>query len=264
MNVEIADRLIKLRKEKGLSQEELADRLGVSRQAVSKWERAAASPDTDNLITLAKLYGISLDELLRTSDDETSTFRQETVNNEDTKEELSHKKEFKFEKGGIHIIDENSEVHVGTHEVHIIDGKSEINVDKDAIKEYTKNHKKFLAIYGIVNGVLAALITVTYILLGVYVEGGWEIGWNLYFLLPIVSSLISAIKDKKLCNFAFPVLVTNIYLLVGLLAGIWHPTWVLFILIPVFYSIAGVIDKHNKTTKNLTELVIEHNNENED
>ena len=66
MTIEIADRLVKLRKKYGYSQEELADKLGLSRQAVSKWERAEASPDTDNLICLAKLYGVSLDELLAT------------------------------------------------------------------------------------------------------------------------------------------------------------------------------------------------------
>ena len=64
MNIEIANRLVQLRKNHNLSQEELAARIGVSRQAVSKWERAEASPDTDNLILLARLYGISLDELL--------------------------------------------------------------------------------------------------------------------------------------------------------------------------------------------------------
>ncbi len=66
MNVEIANRLQMLRKKNGYSQEELAERIGISRQAVSKWERAEASPDTDNLILLAKLYGVTLDELLRT------------------------------------------------------------------------------------------------------------------------------------------------------------------------------------------------------
>ena len=64
MNIETANKLVELRKKHGLSQEELADKLGVSRQAVSKWERSEASPDTDNLIELAKLYDISLDELL--------------------------------------------------------------------------------------------------------------------------------------------------------------------------------------------------------
>ncbi|MEQ3361695.1 helix-turn-helix transcriptional regulator [Raoultibacter massiliensis] len=64
MNVEIAERLAARRKEAGLSQEGLAQKLGVSRQAVSKWERSESSPDTDNLIALAKLYGVSLDDLL--------------------------------------------------------------------------------------------------------------------------------------------------------------------------------------------------------
>lgn len=66
MNVETANRLQTLRKKNGYSQEELAEKIGISRQAVSKWERAEASPDTDNLILLAKLYGVTLDELLKT------------------------------------------------------------------------------------------------------------------------------------------------------------------------------------------------------
>lgn len=64
MNIKLADRLVALRKENKLSQEALAERLGLSRQSISKWERAEASPDTDNLIALAELYGMSLDELL--------------------------------------------------------------------------------------------------------------------------------------------------------------------------------------------------------
>lgn len=66
MNVETANRLQNLRKKNGYSQEELAEKIGISRQAVSKWERAEASPDTDNLILLARLYGVTLDELLNT------------------------------------------------------------------------------------------------------------------------------------------------------------------------------------------------------
>ena len=63
-NVDIADRLVKLRKKNGFSQEALADKIGVSRQAVSKWERSESSPDTDNLISLAKIYNLTMDEIL--------------------------------------------------------------------------------------------------------------------------------------------------------------------------------------------------------
>ena len=73
MNIETANKLVELRKKHGLSQEELADKLGVSRQAVSKWERSEASPDTDNLIELAKLYDISLDELLLNKENNTES-----------------------------------------------------------------------------------------------------------------------------------------------------------------------------------------------
>ena len=64
MDLAMAQRLVDRRKAAGLSQEALAAQLGVSRQAVSKWERSESSPDTDNLIALAALYGVSLDELL--------------------------------------------------------------------------------------------------------------------------------------------------------------------------------------------------------
>ena len=55
MNYKTGERLAKYRKKANMSQEELADKLNVSRQAVSKWERGESSPDTDNLIALASL-----------------------------------------------------------------------------------------------------------------------------------------------------------------------------------------------------------------
>lgn len=85
MTIETADRLVELRKENGLSQEALAARLGVSRQAISKWERAEASPDTDNLIALATLYGMTLDELLHKVNNEELPVT--SANNADKKEE---------------------------------------------------------------------------------------------------------------------------------------------------------------------------------
>ena len=64
MTLEIADRLCAYRKYHNLSQEELAEKLNISRQAVSNWERAESSPDTDNLIQLSQVYSVTLDELL--------------------------------------------------------------------------------------------------------------------------------------------------------------------------------------------------------
>ena len=59
-----ADKLIQLRKEKGLSQEDLADSLGVSRQAVSRWEQGNTFPDLPNLQKIVKVFGVSADYLI--------------------------------------------------------------------------------------------------------------------------------------------------------------------------------------------------------
>ena len=56
-----------LRRRLGLSQAELAEKLGVSAQAVSKWETAAALPDVELLLELSKLYGVSVNELLEST-----------------------------------------------------------------------------------------------------------------------------------------------------------------------------------------------------
>lgn len=61
----LADKIIELRKKNGWSQEELADKLGVSRQAVSKWEGAQAVPDMNRVLKLSEIFGVSTDFLLK-------------------------------------------------------------------------------------------------------------------------------------------------------------------------------------------------------
>lgn len=61
----LADKLIDLRKKQGWSQEELADKLNVSRQAVSKWESAQAIPDVDKIVALSEVFNVSTDYLLK-------------------------------------------------------------------------------------------------------------------------------------------------------------------------------------------------------
>lgn len=60
----MAEKILALRKKAGLSQEELADKLGVSRQAVSRWEMGSAFPDAPNILGLSRLFGVSTDYLL--------------------------------------------------------------------------------------------------------------------------------------------------------------------------------------------------------
>ena len=60
----IGETIQRLRTKRRLSQEQLAELVGVSRQAVSKWELNAALPDTDKLVPLARALGVSVDELL--------------------------------------------------------------------------------------------------------------------------------------------------------------------------------------------------------
>ena len=62
--MEIHKRIQALRKEHSLSQEELANQLQVSRQAVSKWERGESKPEVDNIVTMAKIFGVTTDDIL--------------------------------------------------------------------------------------------------------------------------------------------------------------------------------------------------------
>ena len=64
----IAERIQHLRRARGLTQEELGDRLQVSRQAVSKWESGQAAPDLDKVLALCELFGVSTDYLLKGGD----------------------------------------------------------------------------------------------------------------------------------------------------------------------------------------------------
>ena len=61
----LAEKILSLRTEKGMSQDSLAEKLEVSRQSVSKWETGQSTPDLDKIIRLADLFGVSVDELVR-------------------------------------------------------------------------------------------------------------------------------------------------------------------------------------------------------
>lgn len=75
----LTEKLIYLRKKQGLTQVELAEKLDVSRQAVSKWESEVTVPSLDNLKTLGKFYGVSMDYLLNDELEQFETSKKETT-----------------------------------------------------------------------------------------------------------------------------------------------------------------------------------------
>jgi transcriptional regulator with XRE-family HTH domain len=77
------EKLYQLRKEHKLSQEDLAEIIGVSRQAVQKWESGLSNPDIDNLVIISNYFKVTLDSLIRDNQEATTT-SQETTNDQET------------------------------------------------------------------------------------------------------------------------------------------------------------------------------------
>ena len=236
MTIELANRLAELRKQKGLSQEELADRLGVSRQAISKWERGEASPDTDNLIELAKIYEISLDELVGLSNPNKSN---------DNKDEPK--------KAGIHIEnDDEDSIHIDDEGIHITDdegNKVEITghkirlMDKDGFCKVIHRHRRTMIF---ISSIVTLLVVVAYLLLGFLLKL-WDKAWVLFLLPVIIPSIFEAIALKNIKKFSFTPTIVFIYFLLCCWIfdfSLWHPLWVMFLSIPIYYTIINFI-KHS-------------------
>lgn len=80
--MKLSDKILSLRKQNGISQEELAEKLNVSRQAISRWEVGSAKPDASNILQLSKLFGVTADYLL--NDDYESDHDVPAVKNTET------------------------------------------------------------------------------------------------------------------------------------------------------------------------------------
>ncbi len=77
MNETFGQRFTRLRKQRGMTQEELGERIGISGQAVSKWENDASMPDVGVLVDLSEILGVTLDELLGRETSLTGVIRAE-------------------------------------------------------------------------------------------------------------------------------------------------------------------------------------------
>lgn len=232
MNAEIANRLFQYRKRSNFSQEELAEKLGISRQAVSKWERAEASPDTDNLINLAKLYGVTLDELIGTDPlAEQSDNKQEDNQASDGKKNENDSSQ--NVKKHVYIDDNGIRVEKGEKAVYI-DSKG-LRFNKDNKSEKSKRNIT-------INGMqpkwadipLSIIIGIAYLLMGI--EGGWwHPGWIIFLLIPIGHGIIEAIIKRQPRLIPYPIIAAGVFLLLGTVWNCWNPGWIVFLTIPIFY-----------------------------
>lgn len=90
--MKLYDKLIMLRKEKGWSQEDFAEKLDVSRQAISRWENGTALPDAQNILQISKLFGVSADYLLNDEYEDEADALTGEINAEEAKPQTQLKK----------------------------------------------------------------------------------------------------------------------------------------------------------------------------
>lgn len=227
MNVSIGNRLYQYRRKIGLSQEELAAKLGVSRQAVSKWERAEAAPDTDNLINPSRIYGVTLDELINTDPANSGTRSSDSSDDEINTDDNSEKKD-KVHIGfdGSHLDDGKDKVDISWHGgVNVNDGDAEVHVAKDNV-HIVENGKAIKN--GSTKKLVISRLPIPLITVFIYLESGlsfdlWHPGWIVFIMMPVLMSFIPAIRSKNALRSCYPVLVCAVYLLLGCVWGLWHP-----------------------------------------
>ncbi len=182
MDIKTADRLQELRKSHGYSQEALSEKLGVSRQAVSKWERGESSPDTDNLIALADIYGITLDDILN-----------------------------------------------GEKEMHNVKSAEKKEKKNSLYPDLGKSLFKFP---------FALIIAALYVVFNL-VTHNWHPSWLMFILIPVYYHFAGACFTKTQKGFLFaqpvPEIIILLYLILGFISGLWGAGAIIFIIIPLYY-----------------------------
>ena len=247
MDLAMAQRLVDRRKAAGLSQEALAAQLGVSRQAVSKWERSESSPDTDNLIALAALYGVSLDELLygeAANDADNLEDGSAGTETADVADEAGDSAEH-ADCGdkplvdislarGIHVIDPNKgeEVHVGWSGIHVTNKRKgeEVYVGPGGVHVDTLEDDGH-SVHTNADG------TVT-------IDGETFSSWKeAHDKLDHHGEHFRTKIGRAWNKFPFPALVAFAYLVLGIVYGTWATGLFLVFFFFFYYALGDFIDR---------------------
>ena len=265
MEESFGQRLSRLRKEKGLTQEDIAKRITISPQAVSKWENDLSSPDILVLSQLADILGVSIDELLGRGEpnknNKDNKEEEETVETETVDQEVVNEKAgITIDKNGVHVETQGgSYVQIDKSGIHVNNAKNgktyEINEDDviiegESLKEKHKKEKMTKAQKWIPAGTIFGLSLVGYLVMGLIWTDrnmGWMSGWTLILFAIALDSIFEAISKRRFCTFAYPIFIVAAYCLLSYLGWYfhfqsWEYWWFLFITIPVYYIIFGPID----------------------
>lgn len=220
-----ADNLQYLRKNNKITQEELAEELNISRQSISKWETGEAYPETDKLIALCDKFGVTLDELLR--GDLTSGVKSEEVKTQAVAE----------------VDKEGEKQNCSGCDMHSCAGCN------------GHVHTKRTMIGAAISSAVMVVCAIIYLSLGFALEL-WHPTW-LVFLGGIIVTIWSggltedesgkSFKEKiggLICGTVM-VGALLIFLTIGFVCSIWHPTWIAFIIAIAICGVVGTLTNKN-------------------
>ena len=225
--MDLGERLFELRKSKNLTQDDVAEKLNVTRQTVSKWETNQSTPDFDKIVPLCDLFEISPNELLKGEKESSKT---ENDNNS-----------FDFDEAKKHLFTKGKD-------------------DEDNYENMTKSQIKRKSAEVVSSSILIFFIAIAFAGIGTTVWM-WNpvvvgciflilIGWGVTRIVKHYMSVPKFEKTKEEKNQDKVVKQINdiiggigvaIYLIVSFITMAWHITWIIFIIIGMFEQIVKLI-----------------------
>lgn len=228
----IGERLLKLRKQKGLSQEEIANIIGVSRQTISKWETGESNPDFDKIIPLCDLYNITTDELIRGEVTDKKISNENSQNNDndnsDNKEYVSNKDLKKHEAlvvsisiflyfisivwilliEGLNVISDELMVSIFLviaaiptclltyYYISVSNKKKYLKRCSQFDDKVVEIEEKKIRKYKEIDDILALVFVIIYLIVS-FATMGWYITWILWLVYVLVKKIVHLVLDNK-------------------------------------------------------------------
>lgn len=236
----LGESLFELRKSKNLTQDDVAEKLNVTRQTVSKWETNQSTPDFDKIIPLCELYDISPNELL--------TGEKEEENDENKSDNVSNSDG--NESNDVSNLLDEAKKHIFTR------GKD----DKDTYENMTKNQIKQKSAEVVSSSILIFFVAIAFAGIGTTIMG-WNpvivgctflilIGWGVtrivkhYMSIPKFKKTENEEREDKIIrqiNDIIGCIGVTIYFIVSFVTMAWHITWIIFIIMVMVKQIVKLI-----------------------